>query len=730
MPLLLHPHLKRGLVFDESDTDPADAVEHLPRHHVNPEEQAAKRQRVERVASQYLRGRLPVIMTASLHGPFDHGWKNPWAEETRPKRKSRTSGATRHKAGISGQAGVKRVEREAKSRTGGAARRPPESSEAPRAAITGVDDLQESHTLGAAPRFSRSPEASRAADIGLEGHEESHTLDASQHPPATAPSTREQDTSSGAHFYSAGSTRCVKSRSPMTNPFWLRRPDPKGRSDMRITTSSIVEDSPSLSRAKLPQPDKRRTFQLAQPNTALCHRTPQHSTRSVNDIRSSASASMLISSPVETATSSANNDTGLRVLHPQDTPAATTEPTPSTLGNAQLQSAFTTMPSMTPLADPGIVAAEPPSKPKELHTNITTQEEGQKRLSREIVQRSAEFLVDLLESAPSSTTLSKQTNEDDVRGTKQASDSATLPPRLQHNIVASPAPNSSSGFVYKKVGTRKWTINNAPRSKPRVIHFNSSPANKMDDRREPSSQESKKGDINGRGEVQVAASEAHKEQQSMSSAQSSRQSAMSTQAAMLLAQLEFQESTFPISSLDSPRPWSQPQEETPRPAFLERSPAITPLSVFIPQREQGHAMTSVLRGPVMSTQDLFAAASPFAMSTVKKKPAAPERERSNLRMSITSFAGQDDDADDQPSKSPILCRSRIPLAEKNTAPSPRSFGYDKGPPHSQDSPMEHTGRSFGSVELPELDLGTSLDGYGSSGSFHFAAGILGNFNDS
>ncbi|OAK98546.1 hypothetical protein IQ06DRAFT_224745 [Phaeosphaeriaceae sp. SRC1lsM3a] len=485
MPLLLHPHLKRGLVFDESDTDPADAVEHLPRHHVNPEEQAAKRQRVERVASQYLRGRLPVIMTASLHGPFDHGWKNPWAEETRPKRKSRTSGATRHKAGISGQAGVKRVEREAKSRTGGAARRPPE--------------------------FSRSPEASRAADIGLEGHEESHTLDASQHPPATAPSTREQDTSSGAHFYSAG---------------------------------------------------------------------------------------------------------------------------------------------------------------------------------------------------------------------------ATLPPRLQHNIVASPAPNSSSGFVYKKVGTRKWTINNAPRSKPRVIHFNSSPANKMDDRREPSSQESKKGDINGRGEVQVAASEAHKEQQSMSSAQSSRQSAMSTQAAMLLAQLEFQESTFPISSLDSPRPWSQPQEETPRPAFLERSPAITPLSVFIPQREQGHAMTSVLRGPVMSTQDLFAAASPFAMSTVKKKPAAPERERSNLRMSITSFAGQDDDADDQPSKSPILCRSRIPLAEKNTAPSPRSFGYDKGPPHSQDSPMEHTGRSFGSVELPELDLGTSLDGYGSSGSFHFAAGILGNFNDS
>lgn len=98
-------------------------------------------------------------------------------------------------------------------------------------------------------------------------------------------------------------------------------------------------------------------------------------------------------------------------------------------------------------------------------------------------------------------------------------------------------------------------------------------------------------------------------------------------------------------------------------------------------------------------------------------------------MSITSFADQSGDADDVSSKSPISFRNRIPLAEKNAAPSPWSCGYDKGQQNSLGSPDEHTRHFVGDVELPQLDFHTSLDGHGTNGSFHFADQILRNFND-
>ncbi|KAK2814289.1 hypothetical protein FQN49_008239 [Arthroderma sp. PD_2] len=39
---------------------------------------AAKRRRIERVARDYLQGHPPFILTATLNGPFDDGWANPW----------------------------------------------------------------------------------------------------------------------------------------------------------------------------------------------------------------------------------------------------------------------------------------------------------------------------------------------------------------------------------------------------------------------------------------------------------------------------------------------------------------------------------------------------------------------------------------------------------------------------------------------------------------------------
>lgn len=404
----------------------------------------------------------------------------------------------------------------------------------------------------------------------------------------------------------------------MTNPFWLHRPEPDGKFDMRKSTNGTAEASPSRSRGNLTQPDRRRTLQLAQPKTALGHRNEQPSVSPANYVHSSASASMVISSPVKPVIPVEDN-TVSHTLRPQETPAGSMGLAPSTFEYAQLQSASAMMPLRTPLNGPGTIAAEIAT---EWEAARTPQQGSQTSIPREVIQRSAERLVDLLDSAPTSTTLSKQSNEHAVRETSEGTTSEPQP-QVRHNFVASPAPNCSSGFMYKKVGTKKWTIGNAPRSKPRAVNFNSSPRNKRTARSEPSSQNSKRGEANGSGGSLEGAAEAQHEQQSMGSEKSSRQSAMSTQAAMLLAQLEFQESTFPMSSpvADTPRPWSQSQGDTPPPGLPEPSPAMTPMSVFKPPLDQAHAMTSVLRGPMMSTQDLFAAASPFAMSTVKKKPA-------------------------------------------------------------------------------------------------------------
>ena len=51
-------------------------------------QRASKRQRIEAHATSYLRGQSLFILTASLRGPFDDGWRNPWAD------KSMTTSAT------------------------------------------------------------------------------------------------------------------------------------------------------------------------------------------------------------------------------------------------------------------------------------------------------------------------------------------------------------------------------------------------------------------------------------------------------------------------------------------------------------------------------------------------------------------------------------------------------------------------------------------------------------
>lgn len=46
-------------------------------------EHAAKRQRIEKLAESYLQGQPLFILSASLKGPFDQGWGNPWKKDRR-----------------------------------------------------------------------------------------------------------------------------------------------------------------------------------------------------------------------------------------------------------------------------------------------------------------------------------------------------------------------------------------------------------------------------------------------------------------------------------------------------------------------------------------------------------------------------------------------------------------------------------------------------------------------
>jgi len=55
---------------DEDDADDAEALAKI---------RAAKRRRIEANAHAYLRGEALSILSAGLRGPFDNGWRNPWA---------------------------------------------------------------------------------------------------------------------------------------------------------------------------------------------------------------------------------------------------------------------------------------------------------------------------------------------------------------------------------------------------------------------------------------------------------------------------------------------------------------------------------------------------------------------------------------------------------------------------------------------------------------------------
>ncbi|KAF2631964.1 hypothetical protein BU25DRAFT_331491 [Macroventuria anomochaeta] len=289
-------------------------------------------------------------------------------------------------------------------------------------------------------------------------------------------------------------------------------------------------------------------------------------------------------------------------------------------------------------------------------------------------------------------------------------------------------PASPTGFMYRRVGQSKGEGSSGPKAKPRAINFSPSPTLKKKDNGPPGvDTEVPAAIVETEVSEQVVphvsaeavdrsvieenndgTAEGPEEEQNMHEHQEShksRQSQYSTQAAMLLAQLEFQDDSSQSSTSSvTPRPWSQPGQNTPPPPLLQPSPAITPLSVFNPRMEGSFgylAGDSVLCGPPVSTQDLFNAASPFAFSTVKKKSQRPRR--TSLRFALTSKSSESMTA-----KSPTPSAERVPLKEKNTS-TMWSFTNEKSSLSSSKLASQSPKRTTNDVELPQLDLHTSLD---------------------
>ncbi|KAH8731132.1 hypothetical protein GQ44DRAFT_736237 [Phaeosphaeriaceae sp. PMI808] len=477
MPSTLHPHLKRRLYFDDTHhVNPADVVEKTPSESIGAEEKAAKRQRVEKIALQYLQGKRPVILSAGLRGPFNHDWNNPWVETKQKKR----SNASKESSADS-----------RRTRSKG------------RDAVRGTKCTNGKKRIRSAPR--KTSEEHMIASPGGPG--------------------------------------------------------------------AIEEDVKQL-----------------------------HESRTLNEVKF--------------------------------------EPPTATMSEA---------PELT------------------------------------------------LEAQPT-----------------------------QVQIDAALACTSSNGFVYKKIRSSKWTISNAPRSKPRAVNFNSSPTINPDTKR-PSKPRSQNTDIGVEGSEPTEAAEGQineiiQEQQSLGSSHAGRQSVISTQAAMLLAQREFQESSYQSSPNRTPGPWSQSQERTSQTMLPEPSPAITPISVFRPRLGQPYSFSSMHQDPPISTQDLFAAASPFAFSTIKKRAEKPQP--NSLEVAMKSFDKLYQNGLDAGLNSPIASAKRIPLKKKNTSENTWNLGFDKGVWSSQESFKGNAGRSGDDVRSSQPEFDTGLDGHGHESSPQFADRLL------
>ncbi|KAF2856217.1 hypothetical protein T440DRAFT_101535 [Plenodomus tracheiphilus IPT5] len=710
MPPALHRHLKRGLDFGPVHIHPEDAIGDRPSAHYDTQGHEAKRRRVEAIAAQYiLRGRPPLILSAGLRGPFDNGWKNPWATTTtRPMRGS----SEKNSAAV-----IERSPAVAKQ----------------------LSKVRGTVRVGARPSRRRnsghsekgpiaSPETSRATTDALSFRDQDHSLDQVEVeiPPATAPSPTQDDASGTTEYFSANTERIIETRSPLTNPFWLRRPESERRGGVHFSQNGVAETSPTRSRSVRSNKAAAAKHKTTPVKSLIRAPIAVERTPLSEKWRSSASASMMISSPVN----------GPQALLP-----AAPQRQYQDAGDAQFNAVVPVPPIISDDSTQTVVAPNRTSHGIEAVRPVPSPSLHERRMPK-TTKDHATGDAPLNREGPSPPMPPPSAS------TRRSARSQNIQGAVRHNRVASPAPASSTGFKYRKLSGSRCNKGEVQRHKAKAVDFDYSPATKklasvpLDQEEPPEGNIENDADLvqarpaehclnpnQDDSEEQVLADDTITELQhpDQDSRQPSHESAMSTQAAMLLAQLEFQQSTCrSLSPVDAPK-WSQTSDATPRSMLLVPSPAITPLSGFGTRLDNAFSNDGVPRGPLMSTQDLFGAASPFAFSTIKKRPAAPPL--SGLRFGLPIPHDDDLKTDSATAKSPTPSAERIPLKAKGNTPSLWSFANEKHSQASQGSLVDRSTRSVNDVELPQLDFHTSLDDFETNGGLYFTDGFLHNLDD-
>jgi hypothetical protein len=763
----LHINLKQAFDLDCLDTAPTDAYDVSSDEHYDPARRAAKRRRIERIANQYLHEKTPLILSAGLKGPFNTGWKNPWAKKSRSN-----DTAPGPKAGRE-HIGYKQV------------------TDAAAACGNAREDGTKAGNRTRKHSSLPSPETSRAVDKSLQfistADEQPDQADAPWSNP-TGPHD-----SGCTEFFSIHTEASITIDTKESNPHWLRRPPSEGVT-LNQHKDANTDLSPTRNRTGRRPIDKNGKIQLSPPGatTAVAPSPLDPVPRLDKEWHSSASASMIISSPIKatTATSlkanavssadgkqppspsptkcSASNDD----ISAQSVPLADSvipvidavtstiqtsyQCTPSHAGNSRAFSAINTSTRTTRSTSKN--TGKHPQTFTSLNTKSRKPTVGstyssvvQSRNANPLVTQGHSAATNLallaIEKAQKSASSRRRPSREEIQ--QSAERCAQRPPSssakettgkakhiklndarcISNNLVTSPTPASSTGLTYRKIGDQsKKRI--ARKSKPRPVTFSSSPANKTFARPELEAPTQALAYVEesrpARPDIyelpsEASALESDGQQQSF---RFSRNSGYSTQAAMMLAQLEFQEESMSFAASKTPGPWVSIQDDTPRPYVEEASLAFTPFSAFNADLDKRHPPDDVLRELPISTQDLFSAASPFAFSTIKKKPVRPQG--SSLRFAV--FPSSDSNGRvDQPNgtKSPTPLE-RIPLKERNSKASFASTTSQKG---SQDSTFTEFKASRQNVELPQLDFRTSLDHLGPNGDLDFTDRFLRNFEE-
>ncbi|KAL6706828.1 hypothetical protein ACN47E_005164 [Coniothyrium glycines] len=660
MPPTLHPHLKRGLDFDGLHVDSGDLLETLPPELLDQSHQEAKRRRIEDIAARYLlRGNVPVILSAGLKGPFDDGWKNPWASSSRPQYRGSIPGKNTEDNinEIETQSRV-RSTRERKDRTKGKTTKIP------------------------------SPEASRATRRDMNLSQQDCTLEVIDAPPATAPSLEEEIASAGTVFYSADSETCVRIRSRLSNPFWLRRPASQEPGNMGASINTNPDLSPTHYRPRQPQDHSKpgQALRIARPTKSLPRYIIPENSELSEAWNPGASASPIIASAVDNSTHERHMSTGTMNAESIDIEY--------NAGTSCRQS------QTASLATFGIQASKT-------------------RLDRPIDTPVYDALRDADVMAVASPTIDILAAQ--CLAAHSVKKVSMMSPK--HTSMAPPCPTRTTDLASDRVA-RMQANGHKPKLRPRVVNFDSSPPSvkeaiatdqpspkttiHIDEIEQPKDNISM-SDLSRQAGVKEGTAEIP--QAPCHSDELSHASTISTQAAMVLAQLQFQDSSFVTTSPDARRPWSQISQATPRMVLPIPSPGLTPLPGFNNRRDKPVMQENLLQQPQMSTQDLFGAASPFAFSTVKKKPEASQQ-RSSLQ--VTSRAGNDAGT----------ITERVPLKDKNVPTAFWASILDKASQSSQDLLIGKSKQQVSDVELPQLDFGTSLDDFGSNGEVHFTDRFL------